>query len=391
MASMLFKSQLQEYAQKACISAPIYETVKEGPPHVPNFKASVIVNGVKYECSECFRNRKDAEHAAAQIALEELHKAANGGYLTTTNPVYETGLCKNLLQEYAQKMSLPVPSYKCSREGAGHFAHFVSTVEIAGICYQGGPAKSKKGAEIKAARTALTAIQAQHCFQGNLVNPTTTHVDGFSGSWSSQPEVHAGMKRDRAAEQPSMSTRRKGKKNKKHKASRKKKEVIQVTTEKEKILGESSSKDTENGQEAVSTQNTTAINIDDQQNNPKEAMSMDEGVDIEQEQGLGSTDNHEQLLAEVVALVDAKPENQGADMSVDTQGNDENGKLEKIENVGGDIVVDSQGVDEQGTTQLLLMDPLRNHEETDKPTMEKEKETTQQELLDPPIDHEDCN
>ncbi|KAH9297560.1 hypothetical protein KI387_029242, partial [Taxus chinensis] len=161
MASLLFKSQLQEYAQKASLSAPVYDTVKEGPPHVPNFKASVIVNGVKYESPDGFRNRKTAEHAAAQIALQELHKVANGGHVTVTNPVYETGLCKNLLQEYAQKMSLPVPSYKCAKEGDGHAASFTSTVEIAGICYQGGPAKSKKGAEIKAARTALTAIQAQ--------------------------------------------------------------------------------------------------------------------------------------------------------------------------------------------------------------------------------------
>ncbi|GLJ43596.1 hypothetical protein SUGI_0907370 [Cryptomeria japonica] len=441
MASLLFKSQLQEYAQKACISAPVYETSKEGPPHVPNFKASVIINGVRYESPDRFRNRKLAEHAVAQIALQELLKAANGE-VTTTNPVYETGLCKNLLQEYTQKMSLPVPSYKCSKEGEGHAASFTSTVEIAGICYQGGPAKSKKAAEIKAARTALTAIQAQQGFQGNLASPTTNHVDGFSGSWSSQAEVHAGMKRDRAAEQPSTSGRRKGKRNKKYKASRKKKEVIEVSTEKEKILGETSSNGTENGQERASAQNATAINIDDTQKNPKGEMSIDEGVDIKQEEGLGSTDNQEQLLAEVVALVDAKLENQGADIVVDTERNDENAKLEKIESVDGNMVVDSEGnieesnqekneiecgdmvVDSQGTYENDKQKKNESQggdmvsvpqgvdeqgkqvttEDTDECCLEKgqnkqvlidplpvEKETTQQELLDPLMDHEDCN
>jgi len=70
----------------------------------------------------------------------------------------ETGLCKNLLQEYAQKMNYAIPSYICTKQASGPF---ICSVEIGGILYIGAAARTKKGAEIKAARTALLAIQGQ--------------------------------------------------------------------------------------------------------------------------------------------------------------------------------------------------------------------------------------
>jgi dsRNA-specific ribonuclease len=71
---------------------------------------------------------------------------------------HETGLCKNMLQEYAQKMNYAIPSYVCTKREAGS-APFICTVEIGGIHYIGAAATTKKEAEIKAARTALIAIQ----------------------------------------------------------------------------------------------------------------------------------------------------------------------------------------------------------------------------------------
>jgi dsRNA-specific ribonuclease len=73
---------------------------------------------------------------------------------------HESGLCKNLLQEFAQKNGYPLPQYKITRQGEDHSPTFTSTVEIAGVSYSGGAAKNKKEAEIKAARTAFLAIQA---------------------------------------------------------------------------------------------------------------------------------------------------------------------------------------------------------------------------------------
>uniref|UniRef100_A0A0D9XNB5 DRBM domain-containing protein n=1 Tax=Leersia perrieri TaxID=77586 RepID=A0A0D9XNB5_9ORYZ len=72
----------------------------------------------------------------------------------------ETGLCKNLLQEYAQKMNYAIPSYICTRQASG-LVPYICTVEIGGIQYIGAAARTKKEAEIKAARTALLAIQGQ--------------------------------------------------------------------------------------------------------------------------------------------------------------------------------------------------------------------------------------
>lgn len=63
-----------------------------------------------------------------------------------------------MLQEYAQKMNYAIPSYKCTKQEEG--AHpFICTVEIGGIQYIGAAARTKKEAEIKAARTALLAIK----------------------------------------------------------------------------------------------------------------------------------------------------------------------------------------------------------------------------------------
>ncbi|CAL9068645.1 unnamed protein product [Musa banksii] len=154
----VFKSRLQEYAQKVGIPTPVYQTLKEGPSHEPVFKSTVIVNHVRYDSLPGFFNRKAAEQSAAEIALVEIHKS--GQMIENLPTVHETGLCKNLLQEYAQKMNYAIPSYICTKNSSGA-TPFTCTVEIGGIQYIGAAARTKKEAEIKAARTALLAIQGQ--------------------------------------------------------------------------------------------------------------------------------------------------------------------------------------------------------------------------------------
>lgn len=260
---IMFKSQLQEYSQKHSLSAPIYEHVKEGPSHEPKFTATVIVNGVRYDSPTAFRNRKTAEHAAAQVALQELGKAANGAG-DIPNPVFESGLCKNLLQEYAQKLNLPVPSYCCEKAaGEGHTSIFISTVEIAGISYVGGPAKNKKTAEIKAARTALSAIQTQYCSQGAFTNPTSSLVGAVTNS--THGDVLSGIKRERASDQPS--GERTGVKTKKRKQSKKR-------------MGKRRQNTVVNGQQ-TSAENTSTIDIKDEQSHPQQ-MPIDDGQKTKQ-------------------------------------------------------------------------------------------------------------
>lgn len=68
----VFKSRLQEYCQKAGLTTPVYETIKEGPSHEPSFKSAVTVNNFKYDSLPGFFNRKAAEQSAAEVALIEL-------------------------------------------------------------------------------------------------------------------------------------------------------------------------------------------------------------------------------------------------------------------------------------------------------------------------------
>ncbi|KAK3231059.1 hypothetical protein Dsin_002940 [Dipteronia sinensis] len=159
----VFKSRLQEYTQKVGLATPVYETTKEGRSHAPLFRSQVTVNDTTYKSLPGFFNRKAAEQSAAEVALVELAKCGEVKE-HVSQPIHETGLCKNLVQEYAQKMNYAIPIYQCKNveatgNGAGRLTHFCCTVEIGGIRYTGGAARTKKEAEIKAARTALLAIQ----------------------------------------------------------------------------------------------------------------------------------------------------------------------------------------------------------------------------------------
>lgn len=66
-----------------------------------------------------------------------------------------------MLQQYAQKMNYATPMYQCSKdERPGRASVFSCAVDIGGFLHIGGAAKTKKEAEIKAARTALLAIRS---------------------------------------------------------------------------------------------------------------------------------------------------------------------------------------------------------------------------------------
>ncbi|VAI30277.1 unnamed protein product [Triticum turgidum subsp. durum] len=71
----VFKSRLQEYAQKAGLMTPEYQTLKEGPSHEPIFKSSVVINNTKYDSLPGFFSRKAAEQSAAEVALMEIGKS----------------------------------------------------------------------------------------------------------------------------------------------------------------------------------------------------------------------------------------------------------------------------------------------------------------------------
>lgn len=68
-------------------------------------------------------------------------------------------LYKNLLQELAQKEGFRVPVYSTERSGEAHLPKFVSQVEVEGEVFTGQEAKTKKQAEMSAAKVAYTTLK----------------------------------------------------------------------------------------------------------------------------------------------------------------------------------------------------------------------------------------
>lgn len=70
----MYKNQLQELAQRSCFNLPSYACIREGPDHAPRFKATVNFNGEVFESPTFCNTLRQAEHAAAEVALNVLSK-----------------------------------------------------------------------------------------------------------------------------------------------------------------------------------------------------------------------------------------------------------------------------------------------------------------------------
>ncbi|KAF9593677.1 hypothetical protein IFM89_024494 [Coptis chinensis] len=158
----LYKSQLQNYAQKRGLSVPVYSCVREGSPHALRFKAMVTVDGQTFECPTFCRTVREAEHAAAKIALSSLSKddgIQEASFMSLMAFIDDSGLYKNLLQELTRKEGFSLPVYTTTRFGESHVATFTSTVEVEGDIFHGVAAKTKKQAEIGAAKVAYFSLK----------------------------------------------------------------------------------------------------------------------------------------------------------------------------------------------------------------------------------------
>ncbi|XP_057983461.1 double-stranded RNA-binding protein 1-like isoform X2 [Malania oleifera] len=146
----MYKNKLQNYAQKRNLTLPIYSCEHKGPPHDSRFKCKVTVDGQTFESPDFFHTVKEAKHAAAKVALMSL----------STDGIQEddSGFYKNLLQGLAQKEGFVLPIYDTNISGLSHKPTFVSTVKIGGEIFQGQEAKTKKQAEVSAAKVAYTTL-----------------------------------------------------------------------------------------------------------------------------------------------------------------------------------------------------------------------------------------
>uniref|UniRef100_A0A0D6R383 DRBM domain-containing protein n=1 Tax=Araucaria cunninghamii TaxID=56994 RepID=A0A0D6R383_ARACU len=154
----MYKNQLQELAQRSCFNLPSYVCIREGPDHAPRFKAAVTFNGETFESPKFYTTLRQAEHAAAEVALNTLSRRGPSQSLAA-RILDETGVCKNLLQEMAQRAGVPLPVYTTTRSGPGHMPVFTCSVEVAGMTFSGEAGKSKKQAEKNAAMVAWSALK----------------------------------------------------------------------------------------------------------------------------------------------------------------------------------------------------------------------------------------
>lgn len=154
----MYKNQLQELAQRSCFNLPSYISIREGPDHAPRFKATVNFNGETYECPNYCTTLRQAEHSAAEVALNALASRGPSNSLAA-RILDETGVYKNLLQEVSQRVGASLPTYTTFRTGLGHLPVFTCTVELAGCTFTGEPAKNKKQAEKNAAMSAWSSLK----------------------------------------------------------------------------------------------------------------------------------------------------------------------------------------------------------------------------------------
>jgi len=171
----VFKSKLNELAQKNKLPAPTYETVSTPG----GFFSTVTFNGRQFKSSMCVPKKKDSEQNAAHMAMyilkqvpgppegfnTENGETPNGDAIQTmiaearataapvATPNPSSISAKNRLQEYCQAMKLAeLPKYSTDMRAD---KTVISTVAVAMSSYTGDVSNSKKAAEQSAAMKAL--------------------------------------------------------------------------------------------------------------------------------------------------------------------------------------------------------------------------------------------
>lgn len=65
----IYKSKLQEFCHRKKWAPPRYSCMKDGPDHIPLFKASVVVNGLNFDTLQPCKSRKEADNEVAKLAF----------------------------------------------------------------------------------------------------------------------------------------------------------------------------------------------------------------------------------------------------------------------------------------------------------------------------------
>ncbi|XP_058755741.1 double-stranded RNA-binding protein 1-like [Vicia villosa] len=152
-ACLTSKPQLQNYARKNNLDQPVFTIKTEGLPHIIRYKATVVIGGTSFDSPTFFNTRKEAEHAAAKVALKELPISADLFQKDDSCPA------KSLLLELTQTEGFSKPIYKTTESRSWNMPTFFSTVEVEGVEFHGKASRSKKQAEHDAAKIAYIALK----------------------------------------------------------------------------------------------------------------------------------------------------------------------------------------------------------------------------------------
>ncbi|KAJ9540852.1 hypothetical protein OSB04_027358 [Centaurea solstitialis] len=148
----LYKSLLNEYAQKLWKQIPIYQTSNEGSDHQPKFRSTVWANGVSYTSPNTFPQKKMAEMDVSKIAFLATKQKLKDDALRLVRE--DKSFCKSILVEYAVRMNVPKPAYQTSQLETT-VPVFRSSLVVNGVSCTGADCKSKKEAEQSAARAII--------------------------------------------------------------------------------------------------------------------------------------------------------------------------------------------------------------------------------------------
>ncbi|KAH8483296.1 hypothetical protein H0E87_027901 [Populus deltoides] len=153
--NLMYKNRLQEYTQKSSLQLPVYQTLNEGPAHMPRFRSTVWVDGARYRSQKTFLHRKAAEQDVANLALESILKKVKdeGCPLLLGDTVF----CKSILNEFAVKVNREKPTYN-TVQSPGLLPVFISTLVFDGVSYTGDAGRNKKEAEQLAARAVILSL-----------------------------------------------------------------------------------------------------------------------------------------------------------------------------------------------------------------------------------------
>ena len=79
------------YAQKRGKQLPWYARIQEGPSHAPQFKSIVTIDGQTFESPRYCHTIKEAEYAAANLALVSLAQEVSSAEQLPVGPVFNYG------------------------------------------------------------------------------------------------------------------------------------------------------------------------------------------------------------------------------------------------------------------------------------------------------------